>query len=135
RDELPERGVTMQPEVTDLLRRIDAELAEPEDRRSLGRLLRAHAGDSLFEIAREHAIKPETLRQRICRLRRQLRARHVWPFLLLFGVVTAVATLDRAPAVRLPSAQTADVLASYQGRWGIVDARPSKYLALGLRIT
>ena len=54
--ELPELGVSMVPEATDLLARIDADLTEPEQRRSLDWLLREHAGDSLLEIAREDEI-------------------------------------------------------------------------------
>jgi DNA-directed RNA polymerase specialized sigma24 family protein len=132
--DLPERGINMHPEVADLLRRIDADLILPEQRRSLGWLLQEHAGDSLFEIAREHAIRPETLRQRICRLRRHLRAHHVGPLLLALGIGVAAASFDGATTVSSPSADTTERFTAYEGSWRVVDVAPSKYLALRLRV-
>src|SRR6188768_1509900 len=89
-EELPDFGVSTHPEHADLLKRIDADLAEPEQRRALGCLLSEHAGNSLLEIAREQALRPETLRQRICRLRRHLRAVHLLPLLLVLGLGIAL---------------------------------------------
>jgi len=132
--ELPELGVNMVPEATDLLARIDAELSDPEQRRSLDWLLREHAGDSLLEIAREHALRPETLRQRICRLRRHLRAVHVWPLALLLGLGLAVAPFESARTAHAPSAATVRALAAYEGTWRVVAWAPSHYPALGLSV-
>jgi DNA-directed RNA polymerase specialized sigma24 family protein len=132
--ELPELGVTMAPEATDLLARIDADLTEPEQRRSLDWLLREHAGDSLLEIAREHALRPETLRQRICRLRRHLRAVHVWPLALLLGLGWAVASFARPRTARAPSDEAVSALAAYEGTWRVVDWAPSRYPAQGLSV-
>jgi len=132
--ELPELGVTMAPEASDLLARIDAQLTEPEQRRSLDWLLREHAGDSLVEIAREHALRPETLRQRICRLRRHLRAVHVWPFALLLALGAAIAPLEGGRTLGWPSTQTARALAAYDGTWRVVAWGPRHYPALGLSV-
>jgi DNA-directed RNA polymerase specialized sigma24 family protein len=132
--ELPELGVSMVPEATDLLARIDAELSDPEQRRSLDWLLREHAGDSLLEIAREHALRPETLRQRICRLRRHLRAVHVWPLALLLGLGFAIAPFESVRTAHAPSVATVRALAAYEGTWRVVDWAPSHYPALGLSV-
>ena len=132
--DLPELGVSMAPEATDLLSHIDTELTEPEQRRSLDWLLREHAGDSLLEIAREHALRPETLRQRICRLRRHLRAVYVWPLALLLGLGAAVASFGRGPTARVPSDENAHALATYEGTWRVVDWAPRQYPAQGLSV-
>jgi DNA-directed RNA polymerase specialized sigma24 family protein len=132
--ELPELSVTIAPEATDLLARIDADLTEPDQRRSLDWLLREHSGDSLLEIAREHALRPETLRQRICRLRRHLRAVHVWPLALLLGLGLAVGTFERARTAHAPADQTARALARYEGTWRVVAWAPSRYPAQGLSV-
>jgi len=132
--ELPELGVNMVPEAADLLARIDAELSDPEQRRSLDWLLREHAGDSLLEIAREHALRPETLRQRICRLRRHLRAVHVWPLALLLGLGLATAPFARLRTTPAPSVATVRALAAYQGTWRVIAWAPSHYPAQGLTV-
>jgi DNA-directed RNA polymerase specialized sigma24 family protein len=127
-----EQSSAMQPEVRDLLRRIDTELSAPGERRVLGCLLREHAGDSLLEIARQDALTPDTLRQRICRLRRQLRARYLAALVLLLAMGGAGAGV----AVRDTTAPAATVqdrsLASYAGTWRVADASPEQYARLGL---
>ena len=59
----------------ELLQRIAREVVEPEERRALDWLVREHEGDPLYLIALDQALEPSTLRQRICRLRKSLRAR------------------------------------------------------------
>lgn len=132
--ELPELAVTMVPEANDLLARIDASLTEPEQRRSLEWLLREHAGDSLFEIAREQALHPATLRQRICRLRRHLRAAHAWPLALLLALGFSVALFESPRTASPPSAETARALAPFEGSWRVVAWAPSQYPAHGLSV-
>jgi len=132
-EELPDFGALTHPEHADLLKRIDAELAEPEQRRSLGCLLSEHAGNSLLEIAREQALRPETLRQRICRLRRHLRAIHLLPLLLVLGLGSLALPRYRAHAVR-PSVEAVTELARYQGRWRVLAAAPNAYLAERLQV-
>jgi DNA-directed RNA polymerase specialized sigma24 family protein len=132
-EELPDFGASTHPEHADLLKRIDADLADPEQRRALSYLLREHAGNSLLEIAREQALRPETLRQRICRLRRHLRAVHFLPLLLVLGLGVATLPHYRPPAVR-PSVETVTELAGYQGRWHVLAAAPNAYLAESLQI-
>lgn len=134
RAELPELAVTTVPEATDLLARIDASLTEPEQRRSLEWLLREHAGDSLLEIAREQALHPATLRQRICRLRRHLRAVHVWPLALLLALGFSVALLEPARTAFPPSANTVRALAPFEGTWRVVAWGPGQYPAQGLSV-
>jgi len=133
RDELPELGATTQPEVLDMLQRIDADVVDREERRSLGWLMREHAGETLFDLAREEAIHPATLRQRICRLRRQLRARYAWPLLVLFGVGLGVAAAPHAD-VGAPVVDAVAFQSAYEGSWRVVDVEPNRYAALGLRV-
>ena len=134
--ELPEQGISITPEATDFLARIDADLTEPEHRRSLGWLLREHAGDSLLEIAREQALRPETLRQRICRLRRHLRAVYICPLALFLaiGALALPSVHDRAAPSPSRSSEAVQALAAYQGSWRVVAVAPSKYSALGLEV-
>jgi DNA-directed RNA polymerase specialized sigma24 family protein len=132
-DELPDLGAATEPEVRDLLRRIDAEVVDHEDRRSLGWLMREHAGETLFELAREEAIHPATLRQRICRLRRQLRARYAWPLLVLLGVGLGVCAAQRVEMASL----VVDAVAPksvFEGNWRVVDAEPHRYPAIGWHV-
>jgi DNA-directed RNA polymerase specialized sigma24 family protein len=131
--ELEERAVATSPESADLLERIERELVDPEQRRALGWLLREHAGDSLLEIAREQAIEAPTLRQRIHRLRRKLRARYLAPLLLLVGLGSAFAWREHAHE-RSAAHSFASPLSRFNGRWRVVRAEPSRYSSLGLRV-
>jgi DNA-directed RNA polymerase specialized sigma24 family protein len=131
--ELEDPTIATSPEATDLLKRIERELVDPEQRRALGWLLREHAGDSLLEIARELAIEPPTLRQRIHRLRSKLRARYLVPLLVLVGVGSAFVWSERAHQQGVAHS-LASPLGRYNGRWRVVRAEPSRYASLGLRV-
>jgi DNA-directed RNA polymerase specialized sigma24 family protein len=132
-EELPDFGAATHPEHADLLKRIDADLSEPEQRSSLGYLLSEHAGHSLLEIAREQALRPDTLRQRICRLRRHLRAIHLLPLLLVLGLGGMALPRYLAHTVA-PSVETAVELAGYQGRWRVLSAAPHASVAVQLQV-
>jgi len=132
--ELPEIGVVTAPEANDLLARIDAQLTEPEQRRSLDWMLREYAGDSLLEIAREQALRPETLRQRICRLRRHLRAVHIWPVVLLLAFGASLITSEQGRIFAWPATETTHAFAAYDGTWRVVAWGPSHYPAFGLSV-
>ncbi len=132
--ELPDAGALTYPEVPDLLRRIQSELVEPEQRRTLGWLLREHAGDSLQDIARELGIDPRAVRQRVCRLRRYLRARYVWPLIAALTFGGGLAALQRQNAFRPAVSEAAASLSHYDGTWRVVSAGPDRYGALEVRV-
>jgi hypothetical protein len=115
----------------DLLRRNQNDLIDAEQRRSLHWMLREHAGESLNEIASGEAVAPATLRQRICRLRRHLRARYVGPLALLLGLggAAALAVMTPSqPAVSVP----VSVAQPLRGTWRVVDGSRKDLLSLGL---
>lgn len=120
---------SLRPEVNDMLARIQSDVGSSPHRHALGWLLREHAGDSLLEIARQEAITPPTLRQRICRLRRYLRARYVGPAAVLLALGAGAAAV-RSPEQTHDSSAAAS--ASYAGSWRVVEASPAKYAELGL---
>ncbi|MFZ5893562.1 MAG: RNA polymerase sigma factor [Myxococcota bacterium] len=130
--ELPDLSDTPQHEASDLLRRIDSELHEPEERETLASLMREHAGDSLYEIARERALAPDTLRQRICRLRKRLRARYLLPIALAVGLGVGVAQVIQ-PSDLVGVGEPAP-LAAYSGDWRVTRVEPSRYASMHLRV-
>jgi DNA-directed RNA polymerase specialized sigma24 family protein len=131
--ELPEWSTPApRPEVNDLLTRIQADVAETPHRRALGWLFREHAGDSLLEIARQEAIEPTSLRQRICRLRRYLRARYVGPLVVLLALTAGASAVRTQESAFGTSAQLS---ASYTGTWRVAQASPEKYAGLVVVIT
>ena len=132
--DLPEVGAVTQPEVSDLLGRIQSDLVEPEQRRTLGWLLREHAGDSLLEIATELGMDPGTLRQRVCRLRRYLRARYLWPLLAVLAIGGGLATLRHQGAFVSAVSEASASLSRYDGTWRVVAAGPHTYGALEARV-
>jgi DNA-directed RNA polymerase specialized sigma24 family protein len=128
-----EPAISAEPDAAELLRRIDAELTAPAERHALSCVLREHAGESLLEIARAESLAPEALRQRICRLRRHLKARYAAALVLFLavGAGTAAGVLSRGTG--LPAATThARSLAGFAGTWRVVAASPEKYGRLGL---
>lgn len=132
--ELPEQADLPNPEAAALLRRIDAEIVDAEQRRTLGWLVREHAGDSLCEIAREEALNPTTVRQRICRLRQQLRSRYLWPLLLALGV-GAGTTLLVAQPTGTTTEHARSPLDAYLGTWRVTGIAPSEYAAMHLQVS
>jgi hypothetical protein len=132
--ELPDAGASTAPEVPDLLRRIQSELVEPEQRRTLGWLLREHAGDSLQEIAAELGIDPAALRQRVCGLRRTLRARYLWPLALLLAIGGGLAGLERRDAFMPAVSEASASLSHYDGVWRVVGVAPESYGSLEMRV-
>ncbi|MEZ4369688.1 MAG: sigma-70 family RNA polymerase sigma factor [Polyangiaceae bacterium] len=117
-------------EARDFLRRIDSELNEPRQRHALGWMLREHAGESLLEIARQEAVSPENLRQRICRLRRHLRAQFVVPLvvLLAFG---ATSWNELAPQVA-EAQLVAPAARPFVGRWRVEQIRGGDAALVGV---
>lgn len=117
--ELPE--IAAQPlafEAREVLRRIDGELKEPRQRHALAWLLREHAGESLLEIARQEAVSPENLRQRICRLRRHLRAQYLVPLVALLALGGS-AWMDASRSDPANARQLAPAVQPFVGRWRV----------------
>jgi DNA-directed RNA polymerase specialized sigma24 family protein len=132
--EPPEPSGSSDQEARDLLRRIDADVVDEEQRRTLEWLVREHAGESLDQIAREQALPPTTVRQRICRLRQKLRARYLWPLLAVLGLGSAAALLSKPPAATITIAERTP-LDAYAGTWRVVDVAPIQYRELGLQVS
>jgi DNA-directed RNA polymerase specialized sigma24 family protein len=134
RAELPEdvEAAPRSTEARDLLHRIASEVVEPEERRALDWLVREHEGDSLYLIALDQALEPNTLRQRICRLRKSLRARYLVALLALLGLGGAWAALPAAP--ELSPAGVTEQLSPYAGTWRVTATTPAKYQSLGLTV-
>jgi DNA-directed RNA polymerase specialized sigma24 family protein len=122
------------PEAADLLRRIGEDVEDEADRRTLEWLMREHAGESLFEIAREEALNANTLRQRICRLRRQLRARYLFPLLLALGIGAGSVAPGVAPRAH-DGAARAHSLQAVSGEWRVRAAAPGKFAAMDLGVS
>jgi DNA-directed RNA polymerase specialized sigma24 family protein len=132
--ELPENLATLRSdEARDLLRRIEAEVTEPEERRALAWLVREHQGDSLYLLALEQSLEPSTLRERICRLRRSLRARYLMPLLVLLALGGGTVAVQQA----LPpsGAPASAAISSYAGNWRVVDASSAKYRGLTINVS
>lgn len=128
RAELPEDIATpTSEEARDLLRRIAKDVVEPEERRALAWLVREHQGDSLYLLALEQSLEPSTLRQRICRLRKSLRARYLGPLLLLLGLAAGYAG---APERAAPASTRLEGFAPYSGEWRVVSVTPERYRGL-----
>ncbi len=129
RAELPDDSATPESEeARDLLRRIERDVVETEERRALSWLVREHQGDSLYLLALEQSLEPSTLRQRICRLRKSLRARYLGPLLLLLGLGVGYAG---APSVTTPTATAPlSALSPFAGRWRVVAVTPERYRGL-----
>ncbi|HEX2877484.1 MAG TPA: sigma factor [Polyangiaceae bacterium] len=119
-------------EARDLLHRIAREVVEPEERRALDWLVREHEGDSLYLIALDQALEPNTLRQRICRLRKSLRARYLVALLAMLGLGGAWGAMPAAP--ELSPASVTEQLSPYAGTWRVTATTPAKYQSLGLTV-
>jgi DNA-directed RNA polymerase specialized sigma24 family protein len=134
RADLPEEAEAppRSSEARDLLHRIAREVVEPEERRALDWLVREHEGDSLYLIALDQALEPSTLRQRICRLRKSLRARYLVALLAVLGLGGAWAALPAAP--ELSPAGVTEQLSPYAGAWRVTATTPAKYQSLGLTV-
>lgn len=131
--ELLEVPCQSDPEGRDLLQRLERDLTDDARRKTLGWLLREHAGESLKDIANELALDAAALRQRICRLRRELRAKYLVALsvLLLFWVGA-----DAYWPVSLDPSAASQVAASiHDGDYVLVDATKPDFNALGLRIS
>lgn len=120
-------------EARDLLRRIARDVVEPEERRALDWLVREHEGDSLYLIALDQALEPSTLRQRICRLRKSLRARYLVALLVALGLGSAWAAHD--PNAANSSASTSASLSIYAGAWQVTAGAPAHYGHLQARVS
>jgi DNA-directed RNA polymerase specialized sigma24 family protein len=132
-DAAREPSTSIHPEVRDLLARIDQEAEALGQRGPLTCMLREHAGETLLEVAREQALNPTTLRQRICRLRRALRTRYLGALVMLLVGGGALALVDHGLDSRTPSVAAASGLARYEGTWRVVDA--SKKPSIGVEVS
>ena len=117
---LPELSTQSDPEARILLRRLQHNLESDSERATLGWLLREHAGESLKDIARDLRMDAAVLRQRICRLRRQLRAEYLGMaaavlLVLVSGWYALAPAESREPA-------TLSATAAYDGRWRVISA-------------
>jgi len=119
-------------EARDLLHRIARDVVEPEERRALDWLVREHEGDSLYLIALDQALEPNTLRQRVCRLRKSLRARYLVALLAVLGASGAWAALPSSTQVT--PASVADALSPYAGTWRVTATTPAEYQRLNLKV-
>lgn len=120
-------------EARELLRRIAREVVEPEERRALDWLVREHEGDALYLIALDQALEPSTLRQRICRLRKSLRARYLAALVLLVGAGAAFASHEVGDARGRDVA--GDALSPYAGLWQVTAGAPARYGHLQVRVS
>jgi hypothetical protein len=126
--EPPEASAEGSDEARDLLRRIEGEVATPEERQALEWLVREHQGEALCEMARAEALAPDTLRQRVARFRRKLRARYLAPLALLLALGAGAAfELRRTDAVVSAGSHG---LAEFAGEWRVVDVGPARYRGL-----
>lgn len=115
----------------ELLRRIEREVVDPDERRALEWVMREHAGDSLYLLALEQALEPSTLRQRICRLRKSLRARYLAPLLVAaLGLGGAWALQRTSPLEPLASPAAVAEAAAYAGKWRVIAVTPAKLAGL-----
>jgi DNA-directed RNA polymerase specialized sigma24 family protein len=119
-------------EARELLRRIAREVVEPEDRRALDWLVREHEGDSIYLIALDRALEPNTLRQRICRLRKSLRARYLAALLVAIGLGASWASFP--PVVAPSAASVSEALSPYAGAWRVTATTHSEYQNLHLQV-
>ncbi|MBS2016677.1 MAG: sigma-70 family RNA polymerase sigma factor [Deltaproteobacteria bacterium] len=109
------------------------------DRETLEWLVREHEGEELKEIAAEVGLPAPTVRKRVSRLRRALRARwaHALVLLLATGAVAATArhATSRGEVVSItadPAIDTAaGVVVAAQGRWRVSDDYALKHSKRG----
>jgi DNA-directed RNA polymerase specialized sigma24 family protein len=132
--EPPEGSTSPDHEAKDLLRRIEGELQEPHDRQALEWLKREHEGEALCEMARAEALAPETLRQRVARFRRKLRARYLVPLGLLLTLAGSATVWRAEQSGALTAPMSANALAAYAGKWRVVAVAPERYQSLDLRV-
>ncbi|HVY29830.1 MAG TPA: hypothetical protein VHB79_24890 [Polyangiaceae bacterium] len=118
----------------ELLRRIERDVVDPDERRTLEWVMREHAGDSLYLQALEQALEPSTLRQRICRLRKALRARYLAPLLVVALGLAGAWTVQPPPRGALPAAAS-EASAAYAGEWRVVAITPVKFSGLAQRVS
>lgn len=128
-----EPSISMHPEARDLLGRIERDAEVMGQRGSLTCLLREHAGETLLDVAREQALNPTTLRQRICRLRKALRTRYLGAIVMLLLGGSALAFVDHGLEGRTPSSAAATELAGFEGTWRVVES--SKPTNVGLVVS
>ncbi len=130
--EPPEGFTSPDHEAKDLLRRIESDVQE-HDRQALEWLKREHEGEALCEMARAAALAPETVRQRVARFRRKLRARYLAPLTVLLALgVSAAGWRVHETAAR--TAAISNGLAQYTGNWRVVAVAPQRYESLDLRV-
>jgi DNA-directed RNA polymerase specialized sigma24 family protein len=121
-------------EAEDLLRRIDGEVVEPEERQALEWLVREHQGEALCEMARAEALAPDTLRQRVARFRRKLRARYLAPLAMLVALGGGGALWASSASRTQATLTSASALAAFAGDWRVIDVAPASYRSLTLRV-
>lgn len=129
----PEGSTSPDHEAKDLLRRIEGEAHAPHDRQALEWLKREHEGEALCEMARAEALAPETVRQRVARFRRKLRARYLAPLAVLLAL-GAGATSWHLHHANSSLAASSNGLARYTGSWRVVAVAPERYQSLDLRV-
>ena len=118
-------------EAREALRRIEQDVVEPEERRALSWLVREHAGDSLYLIALEQALEPSTLRQRLCRLRKSLRARYLAPLVVALGLGGGWAAFHGSDSAMAVSSAA---LSPYAGGWRVVALSSPQLSGLALHV-
>lgn len=128
-----EASISMHPEVRDLLSRIQNDADSMGQRGPLSCLLREHAGETLLDVAREQALNPTTLRQRICRLRKALRTRYLGALVMLLLGGAALASVEHGSEGRAASSATSSELSSFEGTWRVIEA--SKQSSVGVVVS
>jgi hypothetical protein len=132
-EEPREPSTSMYPEVHDLLARMDEDAKALGHQTALTSVRREHAGDALLDVARELALNPTTLCQRICRFRRALRTRYLGGLLMLLVGSGALALVEHGTQAPASSTISTSALAPFEGSWRIVDG--SKPTAIGLLVS
>ncbi len=113
-------------EARSLLRRV-IDAVSPRDRETLQWLVREHDGEQLAEIASEVGLPAPTVRKRVSRLRRALRAQWAYALLAIVVVGAAGASIRHIASGADVGSITADpaadpnvrVLSLAQGRWHV----------------
>jgi DNA-directed RNA polymerase specialized sigma24 family protein len=133
---LPGRAAPL--EARSLLREVVADAArDPRTAQTMGWLAREAEGERLDEMAREVALPPATVRQRVSRLRRWLRKRWLREALLLAAagavVLFVYGRASRGPVVTPIVADPLDdsaaaASAALQGRWRVESVEPDAAL-------
>jgi DNA-directed RNA polymerase specialized sigma24 family protein len=124
-------------EARSLLRQVIADASRhPRGAETMRWIAREADGERLDEVAREAALPPATVRQRVSRMRRWLRKRWLHEALLVAaaGLVAVLVLCSRAPRATIPIVADplddprATAAAALEGQWRVVRVEPDAAL-------